>query len=275
MMAKLRWSMSEISQVIAMAAQLRRSEPDLSPRDALYRAQGAVPLEEKRRKKHFTFALEGTLKKLLETAEKNPPYVHPQDPMLLVDPNPAVPEASPPEVVPTESLLSAIGREFGGALGAALMRQVQPVFAAAVQDALATLLAAKAPNGNGNGANHVEELLAQANKGAPPRDFGKLPEKLRAHRIAIIGLLGDQQETLRRTFPYLDFRWIDGGASGATVKHATKNCEVAFLMTKFIRHHAQNAVPRDLRVMVNGGVSDLTRLISTRFPQATALEAHH
>jgi hypothetical protein len=254
-MARNRWTNEEARKVVLKAAELRLTEIGIAKHDALYRAQGIV-IEPARRKERIGTYFLNVLTKRLEQLEKNTPAQQ-LAPAAYVEPAAAAPEP-PKEPTLTE-----------------MLKLCANLFAASFAEALAPLLAKEihTVKTNGNGNNGHDRVLIDPS--VPIAANGNLPEKLHKHRIAVVGLNGDQRQELMRRFPLLDFRWLDNGARGTTMRKTIEHCEATFLMTKFVNHHAQEAVPRDRRVMVNGGVSDLTRLISARYPATPQAQPHH
>jgi hypothetical protein len=169
-------------------------------------------------------------------------------------------------------------REFGTALGASLAKELAPMIAGPIRDAIS---AAKA---NGNGANGHAYSAGQEHSIAIPAhraaerlelnangSTSKLPEKFVTHKVAVVGLKNDQRQEIKKRFPHIDFRWLDNDANGSTIGNVTRQCECSFTMVKFIRHVSDRAVIGQ-RVRINGGVSELARIISARFPPSTSME---
>jgi hypothetical protein len=260
---RMAWNNEEKLRVADRAAALRRETPTLSSLDALYAGQDVLP--EGRRKKEFTWHFKPSMLKRLSMLEERyrlepdlyiPEAVAQTPEQLIVDQqvagsSPASLATEAPQPAPEPPSLAAMCRELGTAFGAALAQQIAPALLNAMRDA----------------------LTAQLNQSMPqqqdthPRydDYWSTTPKPRAPRIAVAGLLGAQQKTIKESFPNLDLRWLDNGAPGRTVKEVSRACDEVYLMTRFIAHKVQDAVPREKRVMVNGTVSDLTRLLGARY----------
>jgi hypothetical protein len=245
-MARLRWSYEETAKVIEKAAQLRAVEDTLSKLDAIYRAQGLV-ISPTRQKTNIKTYLKSVLLRQLDDLEKKTPREQ-----LAPPPTPAIEPPAPKEPTLTE-----------------MVKLCANLFAASFAEALAPLLAREMQTMRGTNGTNGHDALSQLQLEVPPpqRDFGKLPEKLQRHKVAIVGLNADQRREITKRFPSRDFRWIDNGAKGTTVAQVTRHCEASFVMIKFVRHVTDGAVKGEHH-RVNGGVSDLARLVGARFPHA-------
>lgn len=106
-------------------------------------------------------------------------------------------------------------------------------------------------------------LAPQAPAPEPYKAVSALPEKFRKPKVAILTLLADQQQIIMRQFPEMDFRFIDRHSK--QMKEISKNCERTFIMTKFIGHKHQSEIKGPYS-MVNGGMTDLARVIRFNYP---------
>jgi hypothetical protein len=261
--SRLTWNKEEKLRVADRAAALRRETPTLSSLSALYAAQDVLP--ESRRKEEFGWHFRPSMLKRLAALEERyrlepdlcrHEAVAQKAEQLIVDQQgagstPASLATEAPQPAPEPPSLAAMCRELGTAFGAALAQQIAPALLNAMRDALTAQLNQSMPQ--------------QQDTHPQYDDYWSTTPKPRAPRVAVAGLLGSQRMEIMGSFPQIDFRWLDNGAPGTTVKEVSRTCDEVYLMTKFIRHHTQNAVPREKRVMVNGGVSDLTRLLGARY----------
>lgn len=110
-------------------------------------------------------------------------------------------------------------------------------------------------------------------KSEQPRDFGNLPERLRNPKAMILGLLPQQQQTIARTFPNLDFRFMGKGTPSKHIAQVAQGCTRVFLMTKFTPHSDGTCVPSEKLRRVNGGMTDLTIAIQRQFPETPYVPA--
>ena len=269
--SRLNWSYSEKEQVIRRAVQLRRETSTMTSMHALFAAQDVLP--DVRRKKRFTHYFQNALLNALAESEekmrRNPeliPEPAPIETFSAAEPEPLAeepaletpePKYEPLEIpapAPTMPTLAEMCREIGSALGAAFAREFGPVLIHAMKETM------------------IEQIAKAAEQqGVMPEaliDFGDkeyIAGTKHRKRVAVVGLLGSQRSTIEESFPNIDFRWIDNGANGSTVKTVAHTCDEVFLMTKFISHRTQDACPRSKRVMINGGVTDLSRVLATRY----------
>lgn len=110
-------------------------------------------------------------------------------------------------------------------------------------------------------------------KDQQPRDFGDLPERLRNPKAMVLGLMPQQQQTIARTFPNLDFRFMGKGTPSKHIGQVAQSCVRVFSMVKFIRHSDEANVPADKLRRVNGGMTDLTIAIQRQFPDTPYVPA--
>jgi hypothetical protein len=87
-------------------------------------------------------------------------------------------------------------------------------------------------------------------------------------RIAVVGLMGNQQQEIAKAFgKKVDLRFI----SKELTKPSFPQCDHIILMTKFISHSfeyaANNTLPRDRVHLVRGGLTELTTLINSLIPK--------
>lgn len=283
---RLSWNNKEKGALLARAVELRRRTPTMTSLDALMHAQDVIA--ERRRKKKFTVHLRRVLLTRLSTLESKlakggthteditPKVQHwplPADAPVEPAPVELAPEVPPPEPAapaPDPELseeplspLVLLCREVGSVIGSALAREMghlAPILMSALRETLAAQIAAD--------TTLPETMIFDQYAGASTGAAKRRP------RVAVAGLLPPQQQTMQHTFPQVDFRWLDHSSNGETVKSVTRACDEVYLMTKFIRHHTQNAVDRQKRVMVNGGVTDLTRIIAARYANGNGSGAH-
>lgn len=110
-------------------------------------------------------------------------------------------------------------------------------------------------------------------KSEQPRDFGNLPERLRNPKAMVLGLLPAQQQSIARTFPNLDFRFMGKGTPSKHIAQVAQGCTRVFSMVKFIRHMDESCVPSEKLRRVNGGMTDLTIAIQRQFPETPYVPA--
>lgn len=303
---RLRWKQKEIDIVTARAAQLRYENPALGKVEALLQAQ-IGNIEQTRLKKRFTTHFRIAMLKRLDAAEATyvPPAVEAsaeaaaestavveatQDfaptiedaPIATQDPAPIAAAAAAAPTTP-ESPMVTMCREFGAAFGAAIAGGIAPVLESAMSRVVQTLaqqltlppmlMQALAQPGHPASSLPMPPIGdVEVDDEHQQRDWGHLPEKFRTHKVAVIGLQQIQQNTIRQEFPHIDFRMLDNGANATQVRKVSAACEATVLMTKFISHHTQGGAPRDKRIMVNGGMSDLTRVLKHHFPRSTSID---
>lgn len=105
--------------------------------------------------------------------------------------------------------------------------------------------------------------IAEPPKNAHER-FGNLPEKFHQPKVLIVGLLPAQQQEIKNQFKKMEFRFLNGDTSSKVVADLMQRCDGTFV-TKWVSHKAITGISGKYH-MVNGGMTDLVRLISHHFP---------
>jgi hypothetical protein len=118
----------------------------------------------------------------------------------------------------------------------------------------------------------IAELLSQQQATAkaiqiPTAQPARSEDKPRKLHIGVIGNRNTYQDDLVREFPHLRITCIDTDREIESVK----SCEKIFVMTKFVPHTTMGKLKHDKVMsehytMVNGGLSDLKRVIRGLFP---------
>lgn len=88
----------------------------------------------------------------------------------------------------------------------------------------------------------------------------KKPTRARLPKIVIVGLLNEQRQTIKNKFNDLNLTFAEG--NGSDLQDKVKHADHVILMTKFIRHAAQEIAKSSGRAQlsyVNGGVNELSR----------------
>lgn len=81
-------------------------------------------------------------------------------------------------------------------------------------------------------------------------------------KFGIIGLLPDQVNAIVRAYPNHDLEFLSREREREARSFASRHSKVV-LMTKFISHSTQEAVPRHKRVLIHGGVTKLHAFLGT------------
>lgn len=263
-----RWKDSEYQQVLRRALELRSAESYVSIKQASWDAQSVLP--EDRRKTAYYSNLQVALKRDIiraeeqrrRTAEPDLVVRNADDSVTVVElktPDDA-PDPTPAEAVLAPPTLMQMCAHIGSALGVALAEELGPT----LMDAMRETIAAQ-----------VNKAIEMAQQGmVMPESLIDFGDRKSKPRVAIAGLLEEQRRTVEEAFPNVDFRWVSHFAGKGTMKKVAGTCTEVYLMTKFISHATQNATPREKRVMVNGGVRELTRLLGARYANGNGTQHH-
>lgn len=273
---RIRWNQEEIDQVVYHAANALTESCDLFGKleaipksvieESLMKAQRALPLM--RRKRAFSQSETGIFTKLekmvrakvrMMAKKKEESPVQMQE---LQAPAPApVAEAAPVAANPTPSVqattpsvLSLLGQALGEGFIIAISR--------APAEALSVL----------------QEVFGPSRESVPvPRPARHIHHDPALHhqrtnkpRVAVIGLLNGQRRAIEREMPQLDIRFLGNGEGASRVADVTANCDAAFVMTKFVSHQVERGIKARDHVRVNGGVTDLARIMRARYVTAIA-----
>lgn len=265
----IRWTAEEVDQVCMRAVELLRNGTGYTKKNALREAQNNCIAEERRKKIFGTQLVLRMYKKIDEFGAVPFKPVENPDLSKAVSAAASAAEAATKaaEVLtgtnPLIEFLKPLIAEFADSFA----RASAPILAKAIQDSVSRIVVTADAKPI---AAPAEVPLTAAEEAAARQ--AHLPQKFHKHKIAIIGLLGSQQAVIKQRFPHLEIRFLDGTANKAKVESVTATCEAVFPMIKFVRHVTWHGTQGGCaRVDVNGGVSELARLIESRFPRTTSM----
>ena len=234
------WTKDEKRALLESMIDISHSQPKLSNKELLRRAQEDVIPPDRRVKitdqRVFNYkSMIHQAKDAAALAAKNPPR-----------PRPAAPEPPPRK-------LDTLGEVF-------------ELFIDAVADRIVAKLEARSLT--------TKPVVAQEPESVDdkPLAFGRgwLDEleklsirskeaKVRRPTALIVGLLGVQMECIKQSNPGVDFTFV---TAEQALSHYTFNKDHTFLMTKFINHSVQSKYRKHPNLhFVNGGVSELKTLL--------------
>jgi len=154
--------------------------------------------------------------------------------------------------------LAYVCQEFSKALGEEMGRSLADKIREGVRDAMYDIR-----HHLGTAPGYVPPPAPVEPAPPPYQAVSALPQKFVKPKIAVLTLRGEQQQVILRQFPEIDFRFIDRASKHIGV--VSGNCQMTFIMTKFIAHKDEAQVKGQIK-RVNGGMTELARCIKMNFP---------
>jgi len=267
------WTIDErVSVLNKMAEMIRSGEADIDFRllrlrgmpELVTRAQNQILTPSRRRP--INGALTAELGKALREKFKEtpPPPEAPAESVPLQDP-PPIPSRlgmSPKFAEALTYVAQEMVRTFAETFGQTFGEVVGDKIGRNVRDALYDLR-----HHLGTPSTYIPRVSGDNGKDAGLHNFGDLPERLQTPKVLVLGLLPAQQQTIARSFPNLDFRFLSKGTPSKHIQQVSQGCVKVFSMVKFVRHSDESLVPTDRLRRINGGITDLTRALMQSFPQ--------
>jgi hypothetical protein len=241
---RVEWTSDEIDKMAAIVAQMRIKDPFSSAHVLVHKAMQQLPehrrrtLQTVKQVPKLVQEIKRYMQNLGDLAEKG----------ALPPPPPPEPPPPPPkaeEIVaawPTDQLLLAVFARLGGEVSRLHGRL------GSLEDQMKRLMVPAIVPSGVNGTVPTPEL--QRHQIIP--------------RIAIVGLLGGQQQEIGKEFATrIDLRFLNKDQS----QPKFPQCDYIVLVTKFISHYWDNAamstLPKDRVIRHRGGMKELAGLLHT------------